>query len=170
MIFSMKALLSILILILVAPALAGEKHERDCKLLGSWIGYDAGGAAWWTTTADGQNAAKGTLNLEAPGSVLFLPGAAAVTEMRGSWVKTGWNTYDWTVVGFSYDAYATTVGLARLSGKDTMSEDCDTVLVSNVVLEYFYPDADLNNDEPYATANFPDHAGYRIQLYRPELP
>jgi len=164
---AMKAILVLSVFIVGTSALAAGKVEDDCKLIGSWIGYDAYGSAWWMTTADGQNASVGTLNLEAPGSALFLPGAAAVTELRGSWKKTGSHMYDWTVVGFSYDAASTTLNIARLSGKDTLSEDCDTLYVSDVALEVFTPDADLNTDPPIATSGFPDHEGYRIQIHLP---
>jgi len=160
-----------ILLMFTAPVFAGEESGADCKLLGSWIGYDVGGSAWWMSTADGQNASRGTLNLEVPGSVLFFsPPATSVTELRGVWEKTGNKTYDWTVVGFPYDEVAATVVLAKLSGKDTVSEDCNTLYVTDVVMEVFEADADLNSDTPFLTLPFPDHAGYRIMLNLPVLP
>jgi len=168
--FFIRLVLTTFILMFAAPVFAGEKSEADCKLLGSWMGYDASGSAWWTSTADGQSASHGTLNLEVPGSVLFFPDAMSVTELRGVWKKTGGNTYDWTVIGFPYDVIATTLVLVRLSGKDTISEGCDTVFVSDVVMEVFLPDADLNSDIPISISPFPDHWGHRIKLSLPELP
>lgn len=168
--FFIRLILATSILMFAAPVLSGEKFEADCKLLGSWMGYDASGSAWWTSTADGQSASHGTLNLEVPGSVLFFPGATSVTELRGVWEKTGGNTYEWTVIGFPYDASATTIVLARLSGKNTINEDCDSEIVTDVVMEVFLPDADLNSGIPISTSLFPDHAGYRIKLDLPELP
>ena len=168
-----RLVLATSILMFAAPVFAGEKSEADCKLLGSWIGYDATGSAWWISTADGQNASHGTLNLEVPGSVLFFPGASSVTELRGSWVKTGKNTYDWTVVGFPYlgDENATTMVLVKLSGVDTISKDCNTVYITDAVMEVFAPDADINVDAPLSQSMFPpDHEGYRILVNRPELP
>ena len=166
----MSLLMSALILILAVPAFASGGPKEGCKLLGSWIGYGATGSAWWMSTVDGQNASRGTLNLEVPGSKLFFPEAFSVTELRGSWVKTGENTYDWTVVGFPYLEDTTTMLLAKLSGKDTITEDCNTVYVTEVVMELFDPDADVNVDEPFDTGVFPDHAGQRILINLPEPP
>ena len=169
--FSTRLVLATLILMFAAPVLAGKGARADCKLLGSWIGYDAGGSAWWMSTADGQNASRGTLNLEVPGSVLFFsPPATSVTELRGVWEKTGKKTYDWTVVGFPYDEVAATVVLAKLSGKDTVSEDCNTLYVTDVVMEVFEADADLNSDTPISIETFLPHEGHRIMLDLPELP
>jgi len=122
------------------------------------------------STADGQNASHGTFNLEVPGSILFFPGATAVTELRGVWEKTGGNTYEWTAIGFPYDATATTLVIAKLSGKDTIGEDCNTLYATDIVMEIFLPDADLNSDDPISTAPFPNHEGYRIKVNLPELP
>jgi hypothetical protein len=167
----MKSLIRLMLatLIFTVPLFAGAANRGDCKLFGSWIGYNESGA-WWTTTADGQNASKGTLNLEAPGSVVYFQGATAVTELKGAWKKTGGNTYDWTVLGFPYDASGNTLALAKLSGKDTMSEDCNIIYVTDVVLEVFAPTADVNTDAPLSTGYFPDHEGHRIQINLPELP
>ena len=76
----------------------------------------------------------------------------------------------WTVIGFAYDANRITLGLAQLSGKSTMSTDCNTELISDVLLEVFTPDADVNTDEPLWTMEFPDHYGYRIKLVTHDLP
>jgi len=158
---------AVLVLMFAAPTFAGGGHNGDCKLLGSWIGYDSGGSAWWMSTADGQNASHGTLNLEVPGSKLFFTGAFSVTELRGSWVKTGENTYDWTVVGFPYLEDTTTMLLAKLSGVDTLSDDCNTIDVTGVVMELFAPNADINVDAPFFTDIFPDHTGHRILVNLP---
>jgi len=168
-----RSALVILVLMFAAPVFADGGPKGDCKLLGSWIGYDSYGSAWWMSTADGQNASRGTLNLEVPGSKFFFDGAFSVTELRGSWVKTGKNTYDWTVVGFPYlgDEYATTMVLVKLSGVDTISKDCNTIYVTDAVMEVFAPDADINVDAPLSRSMFPpDHEGYRILVNRPELP
>jgi len=167
--FTIRLALSVLILMIAAPAFAGGP-KGDCKLLGSWLGYDQIGAAWWTSTADGQNASHGTLNLEVPSAWHFLPGAVGVSELRGVWKKTGEMTYDWAVIGIAYDESATTLGIAKVSGKDILGEDCNTVYVINTILEIFPPDADPNTDTPDDVLFFPDHAGYRIQVNLPEFP
>jgi hypothetical protein len=165
--FFIRLTLTILILMFAAPIFAGGGHEGNCKLLGSWIGYDESGSAWWMSTADGQNASHGTLNLEVPSSKLSFDGAFSVTEFRGSWVKISENTYDWTVVGFPYLEDTTTMLLAKLSGTEIVSEDCNTLNVKHVVLELFEPSADINIDDPFYTEIFPDHAGHRILVNLP---
>ena len=168
----MKSLIRLILtaLIVAVPVFAGAASNGDCNLLGSWVGYDANGAVWWTSTVDGQNASQGTANLETPGAVVFFPGATAVTELKGVWKRTGGNTYDWTYLGFAYDASGTTLTLGKLIGKDTISKDCNTVYVTDVVMEVFMPTANVNTDAPIATVPFPDHEGHRIQIDHLELP
>ena len=165
--FFIRPILAILILMFASPVFAGGGHKGDCKLLGSWIGYDADGAAWWMSTADGKNASRGTLNLEVPGSKLFFDGAFSVTELRGSWVKTGKRTYDWTVIGFPYAEDTTTMVLVKFSGTDTVSDDCNTLYATEVVMELFAPNADINVDIPFHSEDFPDHVGHRILVNLP---
>jgi len=165
----MKSLIRLILttLIFVVPVFAGAANNGGCKVIGSWVGYDANGLVWWTSTLDGQSASQGTINLETPGAVAFFPGATAVTELKGVWKRTGGNTYDWTALGFAYDAVGTTLTLGKLSGKDTISKDCNTIHITNVVMEVFEPTADVNADTPIATVPFPDHEGHRIQVNLP---
>lgn len=167
---TMRFIVALLAMVLAASSFADGGAGKGCKPLGSWLGYDQDGIAWWMTTGDGQNASHGTLNLEVPGSVMFFPGADGVTEMRGIWERMDDYVIAWTVVGFAYDANKITLGLARVSGKSTMSTDCNSELISDVLLEVFTPDADVNTDEPQWTMEFPDHYGYRIKLVSHDLP
>ena len=168
--FPTRLFAALLMAVIAVSSSAGNGPENGCKPLGSWLGYDAFGSAWWMTTADGQNASHGTLNLEVPGSVVFFPGADGVTELRGVWEKTGANQVAWTVVGFAYDVNKITLGLARLSGKSTFRPGCDSERLSDVFLEAFAPDADLDIDAPIWTMPLPDHDGYRIKLVTNDLP
>ena len=161
---------ALLATVLAVSSFAADQAGKGCKPLGSWLGYDEGGSAWWMTTTDGQNASHGTVNLEVPGSVMFFPGADGVTEMRGVWETIDDHVIAWTVIGFAYDANKITLGLARLSGKSNMSPDCNTEHLSDVLLEVFTPDADVNTDEPEWTMTLPDHDGYRVKLVTYDLP
>lgn len=76
----------------------------------------------------------------------------------------------WTVIGFAYDASKIALGLARLSGKSRMRPDCNTEHLSDVFLEVFAPDADMDADNPQWTIAFPDHDGYRVKLVIYDLP
>jgi len=53
--------LVLLITFFAFPALAND--DEECKLIGTWVGYDAGG---WATQlqANGQNASTGTNTLQ----------------------------------------------------------------------------------------------------------
>ena len=166
--FPLRHALAILLTVIAVSSFAGNGPASGCKPLGSWLGYDQYGSAWWMTTTDGQSASHGTLNLEAPGAAAILrydfPDVAAVTEMRGIWEKAGSNLVAWTVVGFAYDAAGTTLALARLSGKSTLSKDCNSEHITDTLLEVFAPDADVDSAEALWTMPFPPHEGYRVKL------
>jgi len=168
--FPTKLVVTLLLAVFAVPAFAGDAQGNGCKPLGSWLGYDAFGSAWWMTTTDGQSASHGTLNLEVPGATVFFPGSAGVTEMRGVWERIGSGQFAWTAVGFAYDASQVTLGLARVSGKSTYSRDCNIEHLSDVFLEAFGPDANLDVDAPLWTMPLPDHDGYRVQLVTNDLP
>jgi len=168
--FPLRLILALLMAAVALPALAGNEQGNGCKPLGSWLGYDAFGSAWWMTTTDGQSASHGTVNLEVPGATAFFPGSAGGTEMRGVWEKLGGNQVAWTVVGFVFDADQVTLALARVSGKSNWSPDCNTEHLSDVLLEAFAPDADLDVDAPLWTTPLPDHDGHRVKLVIYDLP
>ena len=149
---------------------AGDGPNSNCKFLGSWIGHYEDGPAWWMSTVDGQNASHGTFNLEIPESVLFFAGAIGVTEFRGEWKKVGKRTYDWTVIGLPYDETATTLALVKVSGTDTIGENCDTLYATDIFMEVFPPDADPYVDDPVQTSPFPPHDGYRVKVDLPDFP
>lgn len=162
--FALRLLLASLLTVVAVSSFAGSGPASGCKNLGSWLGYDQDGMAWWMTTADGQNASHGSLNLEVPGAVAYFPGAFAITELHGVWERIGGGTFAWTVVGFVYDAGGNTLALARVSGKATLSEDCNSEVISNTLLEVFAPNANVETDTPIDTLPFPDHEGYRVKL------
>lgn len=168
--FATRLIAAVLLMLLAASSFAGQGPDKGCKPLGSWLGYDQDGSVWWMTTTDGQNASHGTLNLEVPGALMFFPTATGVTEMRGVWEKTGDYDVAWTVVGFAYDADEVSVALARLSGKSTLSWDCNSEWLTDVFLEVYTPDANVDVDEPLWTMQLPDHGGYRIKLVTYDLP
>lgn len=165
---AIQVALTIFFVVLAVPAFAGG-GGGNCMLIGSWYGYDGSGNAWWMSTADGQNASHGTVNLEVPGSVHFFPGAVAVTELRGQWMRTSGKTYNWTVVGLAVDAAANTLFIGKLSGTDVFGDTCHSMWVTNVVLEVFPPSANIWIDEPMAIDDsFPDHQGFRVNVDLPE--
>lgn len=89
--------------------------------------------------------------------------------MRGVWEKTSDNQVAWTVIGFAYDEDKVTLALSRLSGKSTMSPDCNTEHLSDVFLEVFAPDANIDSATPLWTTPFPNHDGFRVKLVTYDL-
>lgn len=153
----------------VIPAVAGD-HAGGCKAIGSWYGYDEFGSIWWTSTIDGQSASHGTMNLEIPASVNLFDGSYSITELKGQWSKTGGSTYDWTSVGFPFDENAASLMIVKVSGTNILGEDCDSMMVTDIVMEVFSPFADIYSDTPIAVdTSFLDHPGFRIKVDMPEL-
>ena len=176
-----------LILMLSVPALAsgGLKNQASegpfegCKLLGSWLGYSTStGDAWWMSTASGQNAAGGTLVLEVPGFDVTLPAgsppvptfpnAIAGTDLRGTWVRTGSNSFAYTVLGIAVDEYGATQYISKLTGTETLIDECNTMFLENTALQIFLPMMDPFTDSPIiGPIPFPDHYGYRMKVDLP---
>jgi len=165
-----RPILAILMMLICIPAFADKDNGYGCKPTGSWIGYDETGSAWWLTTNTAQSASHGNLILQTPGAKNFFPDAYAGTEMRGVWEKFGDNMVAWTVVGFVYTEDRITLSISRLSGKATFSPDCNTEYLTDVFMEVFAPDANVETDIPLWTMEFPDHPGYRINLVTFDLP
>lgn len=165
---SIRIVLALLLLMLAVPVIAGGDKD-GCKAAGSWYGYDESGSIWWISTVDGQSASHGTTNLEIPGSANIFE-AFSITELKGQWKRTSGNTYDWTVVGFSFDENIESHLIAKVSGTNVFDEDCDKMMVTDIVMEAFLPFADIYSDTPIETDDsFPDHPGFRIKVDMPEL-
>ena len=165
-----RPIMAILMMLICVPVFADKDEGDGCKPFGSWIGYDQFGSAWWLTTTTGQSASHGTLVLQAPGAHAYFPESYEGTDMRGVWEKFGDNMVAWTVVGFVYDEARTTLSISRLSGKSTFSPDCNTEYLTDVFMEVFAPDANVETDDPVWTMQFPDHPGFRINLVTHDLP
>ena len=165
---SVRFVLATLFLLLSAPAIA-DGGKGGCKATGSWYGYDESGSIWWISTVDRQSASHGTINLEIPGSANLF-GAFAITELKGQWKRTSGNTFDWTVVGFSFDENIASHLIAKVRGTNVFDESCDKMMVTDIFMEVFLPTADIYSDPPIDTDDsFLDHPGFRIKVDMPEL-
>jgi hypothetical protein len=187
----MPLLLSALVMVLTAPAFASngfksKGHEFygpkcHCKVLGSWMGYYTidpfpTGDAWWVSTITGQNAEHGISILDIPGfdptitvdGVPTFPDAVKSSALRGVWERTGPYSYAYTLVGFTLDSNGGTQYISKLTGTETLSEDCNTMLLQNTYLQIYLPDADPFSDTPIiGPLYFPDHNGYRMKIDLP---
>ncbi len=146
---------------------------------GSWIGYStATGDAWWLSTASGQSAAAGTVVLEVPGfdvtlpagnpSTATFPNAIKGTDLRGTWERIDGNTFTYTVLGMTVSESGATQYISKLSGTETLMDECNTMFLENTELQIYLPQADPFVDTPLiGPIAFPDHYGFRMKVDLP---
>ncbi len=149
----------------VTKAVAQEPGSKGCSLIGSWYGYYAPPddvEPKWMSTIEGRTPESGTAVLELIGfdSTLggLFPTAVGGSLIRGSWKKTGPNTFAITGLGFAVDAQGKDVYIARMTGTDTVSDDCNKVKV-NVKLQFLDPQFRAVYGPPIPQET---HFGYRI--------
>jgi hypothetical protein len=149
---------------------AKDNNSAGCRFQGSWIGYDAAGASWLSTAA-GQSASSGTYALETPGfDVTFgqsFPAAYAST-FRGSWERLDGNTFGATLLAIAVDASGAPVYIAKLSGIDTLSKDCNSMSIVATV-ELFWGNEDPFEDVPFLVMELPPHGATRLSVDPPAL-
>jgi len=105
------------LLMLSTTAAMAEDIGNGCKLQGTWIGeWDQTGLKYFITFI-GTGAPEGTINQEWIGD-------AGASNARGVWVKTGPNTFDYSVtLFFTEGPFITIVG--KRNGTITLL-DCNT--------------------------------------------
>lgn len=173
-----KALLPItaLSMILVAPMANANGAKEGCKPLGSWMGYTTEGSAWWVSTISGQNASEGVAILDVPGfdptlpvdDVPTFPTVTDITLLRGVWERTGGNTFSYTMTAIALDDDGNAVYISKLTGRETLSEDCNTMYLEDNYLQIFLPAADPFSDDPIIGPIFyPNHHAYRMMVDLP---
>jgi len=155
----------------------GPRH--GCQLYGSWLGYSAAtGDAWWMSTVSGQNAAGGTVVLEVPGFDITLPtgdspvqtfpDAVKSTDLRGTWKRIDSNSFAYTVLGIVVDENGVTQYISKLTGTETLLDECNTMFLENTALQIYLPQADPFTDEAFiGPIPFPDHYGFRMKVDLP---
>jgi hypothetical protein len=167
---------------LAGPAIADD-GGKGCQFQGTWFGFDmpgSGALTGWVVTVAGQASNRGTNNLEYPYfrpdlSGLF-PTAIAVSTLRGSWERTGGNTFDYTMIGVATDADRNPVWIGKLSGHITLSADCNTETIEDTTLEIYAPDQNpytgTKMDLPFGVPNpIPQatHWGFRTSVDFPQI-
>ena len=162
--------LVLLIALFAFPALANDNEE--CKLIGTWVRYDAGG---WATQlqVNGQNASAGTtslqlLHFDPTLEGLFTDAVGVAALGHGVWKRTGGNTYYLSGVFFVGDSNHNTLYVMKVSAQYTL-EGCNTVFIENVVAQFFSPYQDFNNEVPWFVLPVDDHYAHRLMI-EVELP
>lgn len=160
-------LASVLALAAGTPTSAAEQgNSQACSPVGSWFGYDPAGTAYWMSTFHGSSS-SGTYELDIPGVDVspFFYGAVRASTFRGTWTRTSGNTIAFTVIGYALDASGVVLGIAKLSGIDTLIDNCSTLSITNT-LELYGPTVN-----PFESQGYPislaDHYGYRMRVTPP---
>lgn len=168
----MKRLSLLLATLLFIPI--GALADQDCEYIGSWFGYNSDGNIAWMSQANGKNSSHGTMFLELPGFDItfygFFPDAInSTSNLKGTWTRTGGHTFSYATMGFATNATGDAVWAARLTGDVVVSEDCNTLEVSNTYLSFYDVDGSdpvpIWEEAPYiGPIPFAPHAGYRVNL------
>jgi len=196
------ALLSILLLGFTIPGVAlADDGGKGCSNLGTWFGvspfipdpasppvpippppWDVMYLSGWSVTVTGTSNNEGTNNFEypifnpkiSPDLALMEPFASAerLGSMRGNWKRTGGNTFDYTFMGFAYNAMNMPAYIAKISGQVVSVENCQ-YQYTTAVMEVFLPDMNPFHDAPYMDLVIPlgEFYGYRAVVdSSPPLP
>lgn len=190
-----SALLGILLLGFAIPGAAlADDGANGCSNLGTWFGvtpfppdqvpppvtppppWDVTYLSGWSVSVTGKSNNEGANNFEYPvfdpkftmlGLEETEPFASAVRigTMRGNWVRTGGNTFDYTFMGFAYDEANMPAYISKISGLVVLIEDCQyqyTTALMEVYWPYMNPfDEDL---EPAYVIPLGVFYGYRAKV------
>lgn len=151
------------IFLLMGAATAFAANSPVCQLQGSWMGYDENGYAFWVNSVQGRSSSSGTYIVESPGAAGIFPEAVLGGTLRGVWTRTGGRTFAVTLIGLAVDSAGNTLYIAKLIATDTLSEDCNSMWIENS-FEFFSPDQNPFEDEPFYATPAPGHWGYRIRV------
>ena len=171
------ALLAILSLGFAIPAVAlADDEGKGCSNLGTWFGVMGLGdtrLAGFSGTVTGKSSNMGTNHFSFP---TFDPSfgldvppfnlAVSITDMRGDWVRTGGNTFDYTFMGFAMDAENVPVYIAKVSGDVALIQDCQYQYIT-AVMEVFLPSMSPFHMEPIAVISLGEFYGYRAAVDLP---
>ena len=94
---------------------------------------------------------------------LFTDAVGVAALGHGVWKRTGGNTYDQTGVFFVGDSNHNTLYAMKVSVRYTL-EDCNTAFVDNTVLQFFWPNEDFYNVEPWLVLPLDDHYAHRLMI------
>lgn len=145
--------------------------ENVCKFNGSWYGFLPTTQNDFVGTAHGSSPSGGTYVLEVPGLIPALFGFPDVvnwSSFRGTWNKIDKKSVAFTLVGYAVNASGGTEFIAKISGVDTFSEDCNLITINNSI-EFFAPDQDpFGIDDPaYGWIIAAPHTASRIRVDPP---
>lgn len=188
------ALIGILLLGFAIPgvAMAGG-GQKGCSNLGTWFGVSpfpldptlpppeipppAPPLPWndlyltgWSVTVTGKSNSEGTNLFEYPNFDATLKGnfeeAVRIGSMRGNWKRTGGNTFDYTFMGFGYNASNVPLYIAKISGQVELIEKCQ-YQKTTAIMEVFWPNMRPFQDAGPIVIELGEFYGYRAKVVPP---
>lgn len=174
---------------------------KGCSNIGTWFGvsptlpdptsppvpippppWDTTYMSGWSVNVMGKSNNKGTNHFEYP---VFDPtfailglnetppfiNAVRIGSMRGNWKRTGGNTFDYTFMGFAFDASNMPAYISKISGQVMLIEKCQ-YQYTTALMEVFWPDTNPFDDElePAWVIPLGVFYGYRAKVDLPPVP
>lgn len=144
----MKKIISLYVALLIISWVAASVATAGCKIQGTWINFDDNGIPGWVASSHGQSNSSGTSVLEYPAFTLGDSNVFDGTQMRGAWKRTGGRTFDYTMMGYSYNADGYPLYIIKMSGTMTVDKGCNTSEVT-ATINIFACDYSPGCPDPY---------------------
>jgi predicted ester cyclase len=142
---------------------------EEWPLAGTWFGVNSHGhAILLTITQSGPDSDRFAASLDIthdPGFGGLFPGTIAATNMRGTYVRAGLNTYAFTVMSYGLaepaegESARQVVYIQVVSGQLTMTDE-DTLASDLYTAALYAPEQDPFGDEPPAYGCYPVSGTY----------
>lgn len=143
---------------------------KGCSIQGSWFGVMGVGdlqLTGWMITVTGKSANEGENNIEYPNFDATLggnfPNAVSLSTSKGTWKRTGGNTFDYEFMGYAIDDSRTPVYIAVVSGVATTIEECRYEHIT-ATIDVFLPFMDPFHDDPLFSIPMDPLYSYRLTL------
>jgi hypothetical protein len=164
------ALATVFAIVPATPSAEAKPQDDGCSLIGSWIGLDQDGNAYFTSQYHGQSQSNGTFSLELSvyDFTLFglYPDAVDGSTIMGQWVRVDDYSFAVSGMGIATDANGELVYTARLSGTDAFDpgSGCNMFTVLPGTLEIWEAGQNPLLDEPTDAFSTIEHPAFRIML------
>ena len=144
------------------PAAADD--AKGCVLQGTFMGVNSAGTPVWTGVYVPLTGGTGITDVTFVGLDLTLGGwfenAVRDTGLRGTWVRTGGNSFAVTLLSIAADAAGATQYIAKVTGEYTMLDGCSRFHLSGSFGIYL-PNMNPLTDSPIAKFPLEENA-YRV--------
>lgn len=148
----------VIMVIVLGTAVAGLAQDTPgaeaCRIDGAWMGHLPSLGVVWTGVFDSNNYWSGPTMMRFvggdPSIKGLMPTARAFSFTIGSWHRVGDRSFECTNITYGLDDEGQPVYIAKINGRFTTSEDCDTVESSHVEIGLFSVIQDpFGNNPPY---------------------